>query len=951
MRRSARPTKQPQLFTFQDDHEKIKIKKLEHEHEDDAYIQEEEEIVSEHDINESSDESSVEGMYSKVSAKKRLQVDVSTAAKTTGISAKKATPVKKRQKSDISRQPKSGNVIFDVLRQSVNDMKDSNIRALVDAWLEEYATNAVKAMNNLVNFILYTAGAEHQYITDDYNFEDVDEDDLDDMINDIAKALVTDEAIDNNKYPLKDPKFHVCYSKFWTIFVESLLRMMSETDYHERSEGNHIMFSVIDRVVNLSCMAVSTVRDVVTDAAISMGKTLLYGCKDLHSKLEATNRQISTQDKIASSSSSSKLQTVTMRKVRYEAALESLSEGAKIIFQSFFVHRLRDTSAFIRSLCSKHIGEWLTIYPSQWFKDEYLKYLGWMTTDYDAQTRHDAISSIEQLLACEEYAGALNKFIGRFIGRFVEIVAHDSDYDVSLKMIKVLRLIQSRGLLNNVSESTIDLVDACIFNSNTPEGIRLEVFQFFADHAAGFEAVEDTILPDATIIVTNSGRKDKKKGTSEAAQASLRDRQRHITQLQTLAEFANYHLKSEYEKVDLLASVCLQSNRGGILQDWPAMASLLLKDTDDPMSADLDESLSIYLLRMLVISVKHVVRGTQQDVDDKGTYRKVASVHYESLIQQLHKDYTKLVNRFRDDDTSLSVALELLPFCDVSSPKEGLTFLKSTLKMTAEIFNSSIDYSIKIAIVDAFKHWLSTDSGEVHRLTVGTLATMYTKTKEDINVSLIIEEKAIESMLIPVERYTVLLKKFDLHGLIGETPSGQGMGLMIKVTERTMELYAQSINQSEIEVETERMYLAIWNNSVFAVNSMVAWLSLKAINTGNDDALFDATKTLCKEAIYEHGCFLVENLHQLIDTGAISEACKKDAYTLMSHAIEEIRSTSALLALVSKRHNGEASLVHLSDSVQDIIDTIARGQDGQLAEQEDEKDADDIDDDVSDRSY
>lgn len=68
------------------------------------------------------------------------------------------------------------------------------------------------------------------------------------------------------------------------------------------------------------------------------------------------------------------------------------------IFNSVFVHRLKDSQEAVRALCTRHIGDWLPLDPAKYYKDDYLKYIGWMCFDYSAAVRKEAVRSIGRLL-------------------------------------------------------------------------------------------------------------------------------------------------------------------------------------------------------------------------------------------------------------------------------------------------------------------------------------------------------------------------------------------------------------------------------------------------------------------------------------------------------------------------------------------------------------------------
>lgn len=50
-------------------------------------------------------------------------------------------------------------------------------------------------------------------------------------------------------------------------------------------------------------------------------------------------------------------------------------------FNRIFVHRYRDTKAFIRELSLKALASWMAAYPDHFVKNDFLKYIGWCLND------------------------------------------------------------------------------------------------------------------------------------------------------------------------------------------------------------------------------------------------------------------------------------------------------------------------------------------------------------------------------------------------------------------------------------------------------------------------------------------------------------------------------------------------------------------------------------------
>ena len=127
---------------------------------------------------------------------------------------------------------------------------------------------------------------------------------------------------------------------------------------------------------------------------------------------------------------------------RYRILLLSLSLSLSLAFISFlFLSRLLSASEnmiylilFVstpsifplfnlffffntRALCTRHIGDWLPLDPVRLYKDDYLKYIGWMCFDYSAAVRKEAVRSVGKLLKVSQFT---------FHSNYIFLVIHQS---------------------------------------------------------------------------------------------------------------------------------------------------------------------------------------------------------------------------------------------------------------------------------------------------------------------------------------------------------------------------------------------------------------------------------------------------------------------------------------------------------------------------------------------
>jgi hypothetical protein len=144
----------------------------------------------------------------------------------------------------------------------------------------------------------------------------------------------------------------------------------------------------------------------------------------------------------------------------------------------------------------------------------------------------------------------LQNFTDHFIERLIAMSAADVDSDVSLQTIRCLRDMQKLGLLDSVSEESLDIVDRVVFDSEASREMRTEAILFLMDHTQGFDDDEEEEEEERE---RDGGRdKGREKGREKNVVAMERMNKayhRNIAlQLETLTEFAEHHLSIPIEQ-------------------------------------------------------------------------------------------------------------------------------------------------------------------------------------------------------------------------------------------------------------------------------------------------------------------------------------------------------------------------------------------------------------------
>lgn len=161
-------------------------------------------------------------------------------------------------------------------------------------------------------------------------------------------------------------------------------------DLHYYNQGLNAVDTlrvIVDQLVSISSIVVVNVRDVVTEAAMTIGHEIAVALADLRSKIQIANRQLNAESSKASSKTSKKSLAVSKEKDISDKLLTSLTALLENIFKSIFLHRYKDFQPELRADCASNFGDWITADPTFFHDDDYLKYLGALMADREAIVR------------------------------------------------------------------------------------------------------------------------------------------------------------------------------------------------------------------------------------------------------------------------------------------------------------------------------------------------------------------------------------------------------------------------------------------------------------------------------------------------------------------------------------------------------------------------------------
>lgn len=321
-------------------------------------------------------------------------------------------------------------------------------------------------MADLFNFTLKCAGCDHK--VDAADVEDPDE--FTNKIADIQEAFgaVTD-------YPLVSKgKGSNAFRDSYTGIFASLMATMAKT-------GQLFSNEAFNEVLNawLSTMASSgnrPLRHTATTASLSVISAL---CRIGHDSLEASSKTLRQAEGEKKKTRVNKERVAELEK-RVAAAQEQKEAIDEIItawFDTVFVHRYRDVDPKIRDEAIQALGEWIILYPDHFFEGQFLRYMGWVLSDTNKDTRHEVLRALMKLYKMPEKLSGLRTFTERFRSRIIEMAGRDSDPAVRADAVQLVDLLREAGFLE---PDDLDTIGRLIFD--TEPKVRKSVVGFFTEN-------------------------------------------------------------------------------------------------------------------------------------------------------------------------------------------------------------------------------------------------------------------------------------------------------------------------------------------------------------------------------------------------------------------------------------------------------------------------------------
>ncbi|TMS06815.1 Cohesin subunit SA-2 [Larimichthys crocea] len=332
-------------------------------------------------------------------------------------------------------------------------MGRSAMQAVIDDWIEAYASDRDSSLLDLISFFIQCCGCKG-VVTAEMCQSKEDSEVLSKMVEELDEVtglqykkflafpwiltVTWPMDTDSVEYPLVQSGpygrwFHSEFCDFVSVLVAQC--------QHSVIFDSYLMNTVISLLTELSNSYVRAFRHTCTLAAVKLLSSLVSVAVSLSVSVENSQKLYEVQKtKMMRQKSSLQLERIqkNIRELQEKKAeIESMMD---IVFKGVFLKRYRDVLPEIRSICMEELGLWMKLYSSAFLNDSYLKYVGWMMHDKIPDVRLKCVLGLQGLYGDPLLLPKLDLFTSRFKDRIISMTL-DKDNEVAVQTMKLLLLI------------------------------------------------------------------------------------------------------------------------------------------------------------------------------------------------------------------------------------------------------------------------------------------------------------------------------------------------------------------------------------------------------------------------------------------------------------------------------------------------------------------------------
>ncbi|XP_064264271.1 cohesin subunit SA-2-like isoform X3 [Passer domesticus] len=413
--------------------------------------------------------------------------------------------------------------------------------------------------------------------------------------------------MDNEDYPLI--RTGPYWKKFKANFCEFIAVLVQQCQCSILYD-NYLMDAIISLLTGLADSMVRAFRHTSTLAAMK----LLTAVVSVHLNLDVNKHNAQKlyeveKKRLSGKRTSYRLDQLERKRKEYEHKLLEIQNMMNAIFKGTFLNRYRDVIPEIRATCIEEIGSWIKTYPDAFLNDSYLKYVGWMLYDKQAEVRLKCLLGLQGIYSRKELASRMDLFTNRFKDRIVSMPL-DKDHEVAVQAMKLLMLM-SQNCEDVLSAEDCEMLYQFVYTTHRPLAVAAGEFLY------------------KRLLSHKRDREVQPKGGGKFGAST--------DQLRRLIDF---FLESEVHKHVAYLVDSLWDWAGKFLKDWECMTTLLLKNAEEAGEA-LSDAQESALIEIILATVREAAEG--HPPVGRGAAKKILSVK-EKKIQL--EDCTKITEHF-----------------------------------------------------------------------------------------------------------------------------------------------------------------------------------------------------------------------------------------------------------------------------------------------------------------
>ncbi|XP_015706727.1 cohesin subunit SA-2-like isoform X1 [Coturnix japonica] len=526
----------------------------------------------------------------------------------------------------------NGEVVEAVTLFEVVSMGKRAMQSVVDDWVEAYKQDRNVALLDLINFFIQCSGCQGMVTAEMFqNSHKRDGNKIPSNRMDVMQKMTEtfDEEtglqykkfiaypwiltvtwpvdVSNEDYPVI--RTGPYWKKFKANFCEFIAVLVQQCQCSILYDS-YLMDTIISLLTGLADSVIRAFRHTSTLAAMK----LLTAVISVHLNLDVNKHNAQRlyeveKNRISGKRTNYRLDQLERKKKEYDQKLVEIQNMMHAIFKGTFLSRYRDIVPEIRATCIEEIGNWIKTYPDVFLNDGYLKYIGWMLYDKQAEVRLKCLLGLQGIYSRKDLVSKMDLFTCRFKDRIVSMPL-DKDHEVAVQAMKLLMLM-SQNCEDVLSAEDCETLYQLVYTTHRPLAVAAGEFLYkrLLSHEGGEEVLS---------------KGEKKVGTK-------------ADQLKRLICF---FLESELHKHVAYLIDSLWDWAGKFLKDWECMTTLLLKN-DEGDGKVLNDAQESALIEIILATVREAAEG--HPPVGRGAAKKILSVK-EKKIQS--EDCTKITEHF-----------------------------------------------------------------------------------------------------------------------------------------------------------------------------------------------------------------------------------------------------------------------------------------------------------------